>query len=55
MNGQLPLISVICDKRYSTSNDIFSFDDLGLSSLQELTAEEFNSLFGITIIPKVIE
>lgn len=55
INGQQPLISVICDKRYSTSNNLFSFDDLGLASLQELTTEEFNSIAGITIIPKVIE
>lgn len=55
VNGQLPQIQLIYDGKYTTESGYFLFDDLGQSSLQELTVEEFNSLVGVVIIPKVIE
>lgn len=55
VNGQSPEISLIFDDYYDVQNKSFVFDDFGYNSLQELTAEEFNSMQGIEIIPSVIE
>lgn len=65
VNGQLPKISLICDEKLSlqlqhddeldVDKSYHIYDDLGGASLQELTSEEFNSLTGIYIQPKVIE
>lgn len=55
VNGQLPKVSLVFDNYYDKDGNNFYFDDLGQNSLQELTVEEFNSMQGIEIIPKVIE
>ena len=52
-NGQLPTVGVIYDGLYSEGE--FKFIDSGQSVLQTLTLEEYNSLSGIHIIPRVIE
>lgn len=52
-NGQLPTVGVIYDGLYSTEQ--FKFIDVGQPILQTLTLEEYNSLSGIHIIPRVIE
>ena len=52
-NGQLPTVGVIYDGLYSEGS--FKFIDAGQPILQTLTLEEYNSLSGIHIIPRVIE
>lgn len=66
-NGQLPIISMIYDDYIgklwgpeSNSNpsvpyNIWTYDDHGTSELQTISLEEFNSISGVHIIPKVIE
>lgn len=52
-NGQQPTVEIIVDKKID-SNDI-PIIDTGTSALQTLTLEEYNSISGIHIIPRVIE
>lgn len=52
-NGQLPTIDIIYDGTYSNSE--FIFDDTGATSLDTISVEEYNSMSGVHIIPKVIE
>jgi hypothetical protein len=66
-NGQNPSVDVIYDGAYteeteytqsiatSTDDITFSFIDVGQSSKQSVTLEEYNSLSGIHIIPRIIE
>lgn len=54
-NGQLPRIYLICDMLYNNETGKFDYSDIGTASLEELTPEQFNSLLGITVIPKIIE
>lgn len=49
-NGQLPTIELIYD-----SDIVQNIYDTGQDSLAVMTLEEFNSISGIHIIPKVIE
>ena len=51
-NGQLPTIELIYDDDVDLQNTI---DDTGQDALGVLSLEEFNSISGIHIIPKVIE
>lgn len=56
-NGQVPQIDLISDFKYTVDedNDVIQFSDTGLESLQTLTVDEYNSLSGVHIVPKVIE
>lgn len=54
-NGQLPRIQLVHDMQYNVETGVFDYSDIGATSLEELTPEQFNSLLGITVIPKVIE
>lgn len=59
-NGQEPEISVIADRRLNPKkNDdskyVINFTDYGNKSLQTISLDEYNSMDGIYIIPKVIE
>lgn len=47
-----PTIEVIYDGKYTKD---FTFQDVGQNALSTLTVEEYNSVSGIHIIPKVIE
>ena len=49
-NGQIPTIDIVYDGKR-----VDSFDDKGGTPLGILTVEEYNSMTGIHIIPKVIE
>lgn len=51
-NGQEPTIDVVYDGAY-INNMVFT--DTGISSLSTITTEEYNSISGIHIIPKVID
>lgn len=51
-NGQEPTIDIVYDGKY-TNNMIFT--DNGIQGLQSVTTEEYNSISGIHIIPKVID
>lgn len=55
VNGQQPKIQLIFDGKVSLNNNTFVYNDLGSASLQELTAEEFNTINGIYIQPTIIE
>lgn len=48
-------VALIYDDSIKTSDGYFQFNDVGLDPLQSLTMEEFASLSGLLIIPKVIE
>lgn len=52
-NGQIPTIELINDTKVSDST--FSYTDTGASALSSLTVEEFNSISGLHIIPRLIE
>lgn len=55
-NGQLPTIEKIADERLSDyDNGTIYIYDTGQDALSKLTLEEYNSMTGIHIIPKVIE
>lgn len=56
-NGQTPLIDLIADFKYNNEDDniVIQFSDTGLESLQTLTVDEYNTLSGVHIVPKVIE
>lgn len=59
-NGQEPKISIIADRRLNPKkNDagdyVINFTDYGNKSLQTISLDEYNSMDGIYIIPKVIE
>ena len=63
-NGQLPTIEIIedcninsfdIDPSYDTETYNIFIEDCGQSALSTITLEEFNSLSGVHIIPKVIE
>ena len=53
--GQIPTISLIYDGKYELIDGAFLYSDVGTTDLQKITLEEFNSISGITIKPKVIE
>lgn len=55
-NGQLPMIEVIHDRKmeWDDNNQIY-IDDTGQKALEVFSLEEYNSMTGIHIIPKVIE
>ena len=53
-NGQIPTIELIADSQIYDKGEVI-FIDNGQSALDTLTVEEFNSITGIHIIPKVIE
>lgn len=56
INGQLPTIEVIYDSAYEPNrNGDFFINDTGQQALDTITIEEYNSMSGIHIIPKVIE
>lgn len=48
------IIDLICDK-YIQNIDTLNIEDCGIESLQQLSIEEFQSLFGLDIIPQCIE
>lgn len=55
-NGQLPMIEVIHDRKMEwDNNDRIYIDDTGQKALEVFSLEEYNSMTGIHIIPKVIE
>lgn len=55
-NGQLPTVELISDREIKVDeNNMMEFYDTGQQSLQMITLEEYNSMSGIHIIPKVIE
>lgn len=55
-NGQTPTIDLIFDNYIKAQTDNTEvFDDVGQSSLGTISLEEYNSISGIHIIPKVIE
>lgn len=51
-NGQMPTISVIYDGEFQAE---LTIKDTGQQSLRDISIEEYNSMSGIYIIPKVIE
>lgn len=51
-NGQQPTIEIVYDSTY-TDNMIFV--DNGVNALSNITLEEYNSISGVHIIPKVID
>lgn len=53
-NGQVPTVELISDSKLYNNSQI-TFIDSGQSALDTLTLEEFNSITGIHIIPKIIE
>lgn len=53
-NGQVPTVELIADSKIYDTDEVI-FIDNGQSALDTLTLEEFNSVSGIHIIPKVIE
>lgn len=53
-NGQVPTIELIADSQIYDENEVI-FIDNGQTALDTLTLEEFNSITGIHIIPKIIE
>lgn len=53
-NGQVPTVELISDSKIYNESQI-TFIDSGQSALDTLTLEEFNSVTGIHIIPKIIE
>lgn len=56
VNGQLPTIEVIYDSSYEpNSKGEFYINDTGQSALDTITVEEYNSMAGIHIVPKLIE
>lgn len=56
INGQLPTIEVIYDSAYEPNrNGDFFVNDTGQQALDTITIEEYNSMSGVHIIPKVIE
>lgn len=58
-NGQEPEISIIADKHLNPvkieDKYVVNFTDYGNKSLQTISLDEYNSMNGIYIIPKVIE
>lgn len=58
-SGQEPTISLIYDRKVLYNNDdighFMKYNDLGGQSLQDISVEEFNSISGIHIIPKILE
>lgn len=57
-NGQLPTIELIYDdllSRLEQDQERYYISDVGQLALSTLTLEEFNSISGIHIIPKVLE
>lgn len=54
-NGQTPSVEVIYDNIIDTEDEYIDIADYGQEPLSELTLEEYNSITGIHIIPKVIE
>lgn len=51
-NGQMPQISVIHDSSFTSD---LTINDTGYNSQQDISIEEYNSMSGIHIIPKVLE
>lgn len=54
-NGQTPTIELIVDQKRPANQTNITILDSGQNALDSLTLEEFNSISGIHIIPKVIE
>lgn len=53
--GQLPTISLISNIKIKEDKDVLYINDIGNSSLKNITLEEFNTLSGSHIIPEIIE
>lgn len=51
--GQEPSIELIADQKLYSS--VFDYTDYGSDALSTLSLEEFNSISGINIVPKIIE
>lgn len=51
-NGQMPKISIIHDGNFIQN---LTINDTGYNSQQDISVEEYNSMSGIHIIPKVLE
>ena len=54
-NGQLPTIEMFYDKKIGDSERSIEVNDVGQQALSLLSLEEYNSMTGIHIIPRVIE
>ena len=55
-NGQLPMIEVFYDNKFDENRtDPIIIDDTGQKAIEVFTLEEYNSMTGIHIIPRVIE
>lgn len=54
-NGQLPTIELIQDAKLNAIGNKTIVSDYGQTGLSYLTVEEYNSMSGMRIIPKVIE
>lgn len=54
-NGQLPTIEVFYDEPLSWTGDSIYIEDAGRAAISVYSLEEYNSMTGIHIIPKVIE
>ena len=55
-NGQLPMIEVIYDdKIHWNDNNETIIDDIGQKAIEVYSLEEYNSMTGIHVIPRVIE
>ena len=54
-NGQLPTIEVFYDEPLSWVDDSIYIEDTGRAAISVYSLEEYNSMTGIHIIPKVIE
>lgn len=54
-NGQLPTIEVFYDEPLSWDGDSIYIEDTGRAAISVYSLEEYNSMTGIHIIPKVIE
>lgn len=53
--GQLPTIECVYDEKIASNYGAFIFEDTGLPSLSVYSLEEYNSMTGMNVIPKVIE
>lgn len=53
--GQLPSIECVYDEKITSEDGYLTFEDRGQTSLAVYSLEEYNSMTGIHIIPKVIE
>jgi hypothetical protein len=54
-NGQLPTIEVFYDEPLNWVDDSIYIEDTGRAAISVYSLEEYNSMTGIHIIPKVIE